>query len=367
MKKTRIRFSCLAVLMALVLLLPGCGKSDGKEPASSSGAEETVVDDFTSEENLVTMHRALTPVFDGTFRSQMLDEEKMIYDALKQHIIVEKRTDDVVVDFSSVGKEFSESVICLMANGVYWAFMYDYPEAEVSMFTESTAQFEDGKLQTLTIKLREYYENGYAEMDTVRSNIKAAVEEIMSARASDSRYDTVKAIHDYVCKYATYDFALNDENFEIAVERAHSALPLFGSGSRGKRFVCEGYAKAFKLLCERCDVPCFVVGGNAMEEPHAWNVVQMEDGKWYGVDVTWDDPGDDNDPIRYTHFLCGKNTPDVDEYMLVRKGFENGTFSQIHVPSEALVEYGASTSYSVGKLVWLLFYPELADEAYRPA
>ena len=211
MKKTRIRFSCLAVLMALVLLLPGCGKSDGKEPASSSGAEETVVDDFTSEENLVTMHRALTPVFDGTFRSQMLDEEKMIYDALKQHIIVEKRTDDVVVDFSSVDKEFSESVICLMANGVYWAFMYDYPEAEVSMFTESTAQFEDGKLQTLTIKLREYYENGYAEMDTVRSNIKAAVEEIMSARASDSRYDTVKAIHDYVCKYATYDFASNDE------------------------------------------------------------------------------------------------------------------------------------------------------------
>lgn len=53
--------------------------------------------------------------------------------------------------------------------------------------------------------------------------------------------------------------------------------------------VCEGYARAFKVLCDRVDIPCVLVEGLANGGDHMWNYVQL-DGNWYGVDVTWNDP-----------------------------------------------------------------------------
>ena len=44
-------------------------------------------------------------------------------------------------------------------------------------------------------------------------------------------------------------------------------------------------------------------------ESHAWNYVQMDDGKWYAVDTTWDDPviagSNLTDRLRYKYFLVG--------------------------------------------------------------
>ena len=71
-----------------------------------------------------------------------------------------------------------------------------------------------------------------------------------------------------------------------------------------KEAVCEGYAKAYKYYMDRAGVPCEMVGGHSRGEGHAWNQVQIN-GKWYMVDVTWDDPrGED---IRHTYFLCSED------------------------------------------------------------
>lgn len=56
--------------------------------------------------------------------------------------------------------------------------------------------------------------------------------------------------------------------------------------------VCEGYSRAFKVLCDWAHIPCVLEDGYAegnRNEPHMWNAVQLA-GKWYGVDVTWNDP-----------------------------------------------------------------------------
>ena len=75
--------------------------------------------------------------------------------------------------------------------------------------------------------------------------------------------------------------------------------------------VCEGYAKTLKVLCDAFDIPCVLVSGKAKdneypedpskEEPHMWNYVQMEDGKWYLVDATWNDQ---ENKIYDTYFLA---------------------------------------------------------------
>lgn len=59
--------------------------------------------------------------------------------------------------------------------------------------------------------------------------------------------------------------------------------------------VCEGYARAMKVLCDAAAIPCVLVSGHAQAsaedsgEGHMWNYVQLDDA-WYGVDVTWNDP-----------------------------------------------------------------------------
>ena len=73
------------------------------------------------------------------------------------------------------------------------------------------------------------------------------------------------------------------------------------TGPRGP--VCEGYARAFKVLCDKIGIPCVLVDGKAKSRPdaaggaHMWNYAQADDGNWYAVDVTWNDPNPGNDPV----------------------------------------------------------------------
>ncbi len=93
----------------------------------------------------------------------------------------------------------------------------------------------------------------------------------------------------------------NDYNSSVAgggsgaAESAWECISaLFGkSGAEGP--VCEGYARALKVLCDRSGIPCVLVDGMATNssgngEAHMWNYVQADDGNWYAVDVTWNDP-----------------------------------------------------------------------------
>lgn len=64
-----------------------------------------------------------------------------------------------------------------------------------------------------------------------------------------------------------------------------------------RKAVCEGYANAFKKLCDMLKIPCETVHGYArglthipaneeITSNHAWNIVKI-DKFWYNVDCTW--------------------------------------------------------------------------------
>lgn len=93
--------------------------------------------------------------------------------------------------------------------------------------------------------------------------------------------------------------------------------------------VCEGYARAFKVLCDANDIPCVLVDGTAnptatSTEGHMWNYVQVEDD-WYGVDVTWNDPSASNS----NGAISGHESED---WLLVGSGtvVDGRTFSSTH-------------------------------------
>ena len=145
-------------------------------------------------------------------------------------------------------------------------------------------------------------------INNYREQLEQAVERMLPEQGT--RYDMLKQIHDEISYYTSYD---ND------FESPFMSTPIGAIVT--PPVVCEGYAEAFKLICDRLDIPCVCVFGNFDEDTqagHMWNYVQMEDGNWYSVDVTWDDcDGVNGREVYYKYFLKGsknnvKHYPDPD-------------------------------------------------------
>ena len=126
------------------------------------------------------------------------------------------------------------------------------------------------------------------------------VKKLLEKAPTDDTFRCLKYFHDIVASSAVYDSetAADQSESYAGKEDAFNITGVFLNNSA----VCEGYAKAFKYLCDQVYIPCTVVFGSAYDSSHAWNYVTIE-GKKYLVDTTWDD----QDPTIYACFLKGKN------------------------------------------------------------
>ncbi len=126
-----------------------------------------------------------------------------------------------------------------------------------------------------------YKMDGALSTDQVKRTFKEAQRIYKKARGKKGKYKKAKALHDALVKTVTYGSG------EYSGQTAYEALV-------NKQAVCAGYSRAYKLLCDIAGIDCFCVYGNAGGGlggggPHQWNVIKLDDGKWYEVDVTFDD------------------------------------------------------------------------------
>ena len=96
-----------------------------------------------------------------------------------------------------------------------------------------------------------------------------------------------------ICKRVKYNTPAIQDDWDKTNQNPWRLIWVFDN-DLSTDVVCEGYAAAFSYLCELSSfgsgVRCFTVDGDA-GGAHAWNVVRMDDGKNYVVDVTWMDGG----------------------------------------------------------------------------
>lgn len=98
--------------------------------------------------------------------------------------------------------------------------------------------------------------------------------------------DKYKAIYDIVTKSAVYDQSIallskaNRLDTDMYLDRS-----AYGALISGKT-ICNGYARAFKSLCDNMQLPCWVVSGTKDGVKHAWNIIVI-DKKEYFVDCTF--------------------------------------------------------------------------------
>ena len=224
----------------------------------------------------------------------------------------------------------------------YDAFIYDYPEvfwlSDVSYYSgvnyTQDGSMLDCTIGSLVVQPNERYPGAKSEVSAFRKAVAKKVSEIRKTAASTDRAQILRTIHDTLCKEVTYG-----NSSSAAGDVAHTAAGVF---LKDKTVLCEGYAKAFKIICDEFQIPCVLIIGNA-EGSHMWNYVRMEDGKWYLVDVTWDDQ---KSGIQYTYFLTGSSS----------KGYSGVTVGKDHT---------AHTDFS-GSGIKRFVLPGLSSKAYMP-
>lgn len=149
----------------------------------------------------------------------------------------------------------------------------------------------------------------FKESDAAKAKAKAIVGQIIKSNMSD--YECVKAIHDYLVKNVNYD-SKSIADGSINDNEGHPSHTAEGALCKNLA-VCDGYAKAFELLCAESGIYAYMMYGEGInpdgqKESHAWNVVKVN-GEWYQVDCTWDDPVingsvvTDGSNLTYTYFL----------------------------------------------------------------
>lgn len=140
---------------------------------------------------------------------------------------------------------------------------------------------------------RERFRNASTLSSSIPQYHKAVNSIVAGVPKGASRYETLLHFNNWLTKHNYYNPYFHSEG---NTDMAWSAFSALTGMTTTNAPVCESYAKAFNVLCNKVGVPCkCVVGfakGRADEagESHMWNEVQMDDRKWYAVDVTWNDP-----------------------------------------------------------------------------
>ena len=141
-----------------------------------------------------------------------------------------------------------------------------------------------------------------AQINTYNHQIEKQVAEIVTQldilNATESM--KVKKIHDYIAKNIFYDEGARCAINTNPVVAAHSIIGFF----MDKKAVCEGIAKAAKILLNAVDVKCIYVSGKGIHEKsenHAWNIVKIN-GKAYHFDFTWDIMGTQRGYTSYDYY-----------------------------------------------------------------
>lgn len=290
--------------------------------------------DYLNENNL-RVYNAMKP---------LIDEPSVdpITVKLKAPVTVTLSTLPTSPNFSAEDQEKYQLALFGSCKPGIDSIMFDYPELcwlDASLLTAApgydTKVTRSRTKGTYTISfssitINPAYYPAFSSIDEVNTYMDKLWDAVEAFPVTgETRYDQLKSIHDHIALFTTYD-----------LKGRFSGSALGSLVEPG--VVCEGYSKGFKLICDRLNIPCCVIFGNYNEEEnaaHMWNYVQMEDGIWYCMDVTWDDlDGEYGREIKYDYFLKGTKS-----------------FNKVHEPM---------SDYSIT----ILNYPEVSakDYVYQP-
>ena len=142
-------------------------------------------------------------------------------------------------------------------------------------------------------------------------------------------YQKVQAIYGWITRNVSYDHDNLYDNSYLLKYTAYAAAV-------NRTAVCQGYANLFYRLANDAGLDCRIITGMANggsgAEAHAWNIVRMEDGKYYCVDATWD-----AGRSSYRYFLKGLDAFKTDHTAMTDE--KNSTYWTEYVGKVSATDY----------------------------
>lgn len=210
------------------------------------------------------------------YYSQMNKQQQRIYQVIKSGVeSLSQKIDVQRID----GRELSE---------IFYKLKLDCPE----IFYVSTIQYSFYEDSTL-LKAKPVY---LFEKNKIREHqiaMRTRVEKLARVVKDKNDLEKEQYIHDFICKNVTYD--------KLKKQYSHEIIGPLGQGVG----VCEGIAKAVKILSDQLSIPCIVaISENNLEKNikyrHAWNVIRIN-GVWNHLDATFDNSLGKKE-VRYDYF-----------------------------------------------------------------
>jgi len=208
----------------------------------------------------------------------------------------------ISVDYPSLGLSIDDVIAVLSTYQddnplIYWLSKTVYYTEEVALI-RADDEYASGADRAY---YNELIDEGLAEYTSI-------------VEGETSAYQIALAYHDAIIENINYAYDGSGE--PESAKWAHNILGVFEK----KSGVCESYARTFQLLLNASGIENLYVQGMAKTERHAWNLVCLDDGKWYWYDLTWDDTPKSKWGISYTYFCVSetqttkKNTVFTDEH-----------------------------------------------------
>ncbi len=252
-----------------------------------------------SESGSVTMSRA-----SEYYYNMLTKEQQKAYYAIREGLMNLKESFPVP---RLSGKELTD---------IYFKIRLDHPEI----------------FWSVSFKYRYYEDSSTVEMvpkylfhkDRIREHRQAMESRVKKLAAQAQKLDETGRllfIHDFICNSVKYD--------KLKKEYSHEIIGALGNGVA----VCEGMAKAVKVLCDQLGIWCITVLSEANPEKgikyrHAWNIVRTG-GSCYHIDATFDNTLSKNEILRHDYFKLSDSQIFRDHEPLIWKAPEcsdNGHF-----------------------------------------
>ncbi len=180
----------------------------------------------------------------------------------------------------------------------------DFVSPYNSYSTIKTAYDESG---VITVKVNHLYSED--DIKKVDQDIDKIIKENTNALMTDR--DKIKVLHDYIINNTKYDSDKADGK-ETAYDSARINGVLYDHYA-----ICSGYTDIMAVMLDKLGIPNFKISS----ANHVWNAVYL-DGKWYHLDLTWDDPvtTTGKDLLEHNYFL-------IDSEELIKQDQTNNTLS----------------------------------------
>ena len=131
--------------------------------------------------------------------------------------------------------------------------------------------------------------------------------------------DIIYAFHDYIINHTKYD----EEFDEKADDNLHDSSRAFGPLFEGYA-ICSGYTDVMSILLDKLGIDNYKVASDT----HVWNAFYL-DGKWWHIDLTWDDPVTKDGSNRLEHTFFKIDTDTLENFKIDNHAFNKAVYREL--------------------------------------